>query len=368
MNPFHQALQSGLESYMNIVKAAYAPQQTAADINYKNALADISRGNFANLVAKNPVIAQSLGRSHTVNAPDNGNNEQPVVNIPSSSDYPYQANQPNEFGGSNTGTKSDVDEAIKRASNSTSTPTQQEQLDSWYATNFPNSPEGIQAQARIERAKKKQDNQEKLWGATLDQLGAQVKQSQNIILNIDKMREAYNKLHHLEKGPVFGHGPAVSNAAKEFDTYAESNSTNIARALQQGHITDADFRIASRIKPNRTMPEQAFNDIALTNRALAQRDAQAQKFMSDMYEAGVDKNIADKLFNQFVKNYPVYNVKTGKVIDKNLKIDPVKALRNIPEEGTDEGSIDTPANDKVPGQRKIWRLNKNAKSPAERYI
>src|ERR1017187_8739090 len=60
INPFHEALQQGLQSYQNNVKAAYAPLQTATDIEYKQALSRNPTLKYIGDILNNPSAAALL--------------------------------------------------------------------------------------------------------------------------------------------------------------------------------------------------------------------------------------------------------------------------------------------------------------------
>lgn len=60
MSPYHQALQTGLDDYMKTTKAIYAPAQTMADINSKNAYANNISRQIAATVLSNPLAIASM--------------------------------------------------------------------------------------------------------------------------------------------------------------------------------------------------------------------------------------------------------------------------------------------------------------------
>lgn len=60
MNPYNQALSSGLDTYQNMMKAAYAPQQTQANINAKNAYASNVGRQMIATVLSNPMAVASM--------------------------------------------------------------------------------------------------------------------------------------------------------------------------------------------------------------------------------------------------------------------------------------------------------------------
>lgn len=378
MNPYHQALQGGLEMYGKMNEAKYAPQKAQADIASKAAYATYSPYSYLSkamndpgflaILSKNPKALSAITkkmseiptdpyasiRENKSNSPnlwtnlkrmvgiDNSPQQQiPQQNVPQGTMPPQVQGQ----GSNNSGyeydaqgnnvraTDAEIDQAGMGQPGSapqaqgTTSPSPQPQAnnnlyDAYLAQKFPYSTEGLAAKKRLEAQNADVHSNADLWKDRTKELGKAINFNRQSLQLLDSMENQYKKLYWLEKGAGVGNLKAVSSAAQTFDQDAEKQSTALARAQQMGHVTDKDFTIFSRIKPYRGMNETAFHHSIEANRALALRDVQYQRFMSEAKQKNMPIEQADTMWSKFIEENPIFDPTTEKLNKQNVKKSP----------------------------------------------
>jgi hypothetical protein len=373
MNPFNQALTSGLDTYQNMMKAAYTPAQTQANINAKNAYAQNYGRQMLSTILGNPLAVSSMSDdqfknllnqfSTQGNLSGNGSSYNPVgqteskglggiwdnlmekVGLKNPSPMSNPSSSPSSSAGSvdmGANDKASPEEVQDIANNGNSayqnqsqpnvpqgTPSNGQSLrDAYIAKNFPGSPQGIEAQAKIETAVGSAKAENDLWKERVDQTGKVIDDSQKSISAIESMQNIYPKLNWAEKGFIGGHGPAISSEAQLFDKFAKTQATTNLRAMQTGHITNTDFAIGDQLQPGRWMNEQGFEDLANYNKALGYRSKQKQKFYRDA-KGRTTVEDADSIWSSFMDSHPIFDSETHKLDMKNAKISPFSVSNKV---------------------------------------
>ena len=379
LSPYHQALQTGLENFSAITKASYQPLQLLADIGSKAAYATYSPYSYLGKALSDPATLAILSRPE--NKPQLDAIMQKLATMPTSpfaglygnqspnGQSPFQqwwqqksggqqqnpsyntqpsapaendnggmsitpsgknevatpeaaaeiANQPGT-GEIGTATESNVPPP---SSPPAATPATGDDLfKSYVAQKFPLSKEGVAAKAAQTATEEDVKLNADLWKDKLKTFGGQVTNNQLVSDSFDLLKNTYKKLGKMEKGYPFGYGPAVSNNAQIFDNTAQNIVNQAARAQQQGHITNMDFQIFERSKAQRSMNEDAFNEIANKSQAIALRDKQAQRFYSEAKHKGYTVDEADTIWSKFIETHPIFNTQTGNLIPENYKRSP----------------------------------------------
>lgn len=340
MNPYHQALQTGLENYMNFTKAAYEPQKMQADIASKAAYATYSPYSYISKALSDPTTAMLLAQNPDqlkalttkfANMPTNpyaslqGNQgsqgslwdrlkewtglSQPKAeeNQSPQQTSSIQATQPEKAADLNA--QAPIVTAGGTPVGYSYTPQNLYQQN--YIKQFPNSREAFNVKM-----------QNDLWSEQLKEDAKTINSPQDQIAILNRMESTYPQLNKYEKGAYFGTLPAITSNAQNLDRLATTLSANKTRAFQSGHINKADFQTFDRIKGGRSLDKEAFNEAINYNKALAMRDAQLKKFHSDAFNKGMQIQDANNLWSKFIEQYPLFNQKTHKLNDKNYQVSP----------------------------------------------
>lgn len=368
MSPFHQALQSGMANYQNNIKTAFLPAQLQADIASKQTYATYSPYSYIAkalsdpatlavllkpenadqlkaLAAKLATIPVSQGNqqgqlfqgiSHLFNgnnAAPNQSMNQPQTMMGNNNQLPTQApaapsNQNADAGYEHDENGNNVkasDAEINHAANQP--PAKGAPNDDYFgahvAKTFPLSDTGIAHDVKKENAK----SQIELWNVKNAALGKEVDNAQDSLTTLKELEKLYPKLHYMEKGAVFGHSPHLSSHAQTFDQLAQIQATSNLRALQSGHITNTDFAIGDKLKPNRVMNEDAFKSLAAFNEAKILRVKQKQRFMQEAQDSHMTTQKADTIWSNFIESHPLFNPETEQLIKQNYYMSPFNAKK-----------------------------------------
>ncbi len=172
---------------------------------------------------------------------------------------------------------------------------------------------GLEATATGEAAA-----QTDLWKETQKNANSAAEQAQANLNLLDKLEESYGKLNRFEKGPIAGKIPAFSEAASDVDKAQAGLADSVARAQQEGHITQADRATYGSMKPSRDQPGNAFKHQILFNRGMNERVQEKPAFLQAAQEHMLNPTQTAALWTAYISQRPFYNAKKNEINEKNL--------------------------------------------------
>lgn len=171
--------------------------------------------------------------------------------------------------------------------------------------------------------------------------GEQAKNAQNVRELVHKFDAAYDELEPIERGPYVGKGPALSDAAQTADTTAQAMADAVARAQQQGHITQMDRATYGSMKPGRFMGPGAKKDAVNFMEGLQKRTQEHQTFDVAADKKGLTPQEADEKWIKYISEKPFMDYKDHKLLNKNMN--QWKSYLNkgeSPENATNESQVE----------------------------
>lgn len=182
----------------------------------------------------------------------------------------------------------------------------------------PTTVQGAQAKGLETTATSEAASQTSDW-SNITKRDSQLANSARQNLNyLDKLAVTQPKLKSYEKGRFAGSFPAFSDAATEFDTYANALANSVAAANEEGHITDAARNTYFSMKPNRTNPDLAFKNLVKFNQGMNARILELPAFNNAAKQLGLEPGQAQSVWTYYSTKKPFYDAKSNKVLDKNL--------------------------------------------------
>lgn len=259
-----------------------------------NAIRDLFQGNQP--TSKKPMIPSNLPQSMAETTPSTGSQNGAFLNgqsdvSPSSSVVPSST--------------------IGRVAQSFKTP-------GTYGGINPSSVNQAQTDALKTTATSEAAAQSDLWKKKYETLGERAEGAQNNINLVDKFSEAYDKLGKYERGPNVSKIPAQTAAATDAETTANALADAVARAQQQGHITQADRATYQGMKPGRFMLPESKKHAVNFLKGMNERELEFLPFYTKMQELGLNPQQADVVKNYYINQRPFYNPKAGEINEKNL--------------------------------------------------
>lgn len=371
MNPFNQALSSGLDTYQNMVKSAYAPSLTASEIASKNAYAQNVGRQSLSSVLSNPLavsqmtpenfnaLIQQLKSGGTIAQPQestgaasvwdklknwtgltpdtSGTNTNQGGN--SSSSMPAQTNGSNAYNYDSQGNnvKASPEEVQQIANNGngsvqnspsnvpqgtlTTTPGDQGQnlKDAYIAKNFPGTSQGIEATKRIEAAKKQAEVETPAYQKYKTDTYTSALSAQRALNDLNDFHSNYSNA--FAKGP-FTKIPIVQALSQLDPNYQksinDSNSLVLDLApslLAGGKQTDYGKKLVSAAKIDPTLSPSAEQGVYNKQKLIISRIAEQAPFINELEKYGI------KDVNQQQADFLQYNLK-NKLVADNGKLQP----------------------------------------------
>lgn len=424
MNPYHQALSGGLDTYQKMVQSSMMPQQLQAEIGAKNAYSQNIGRQIAATVLSNPMAiatmsneqrnalvnqltsnAQTSGKSpgntasplsslwnnlksglgmgdNTSQASGSPAESAPINNSNANSGMSFDKN-----GNNIVASPKEIDDAANRATNnitSQQTPQNPSQPDtasvdlsdpkmnlynrdfgskeanSAAAQQYPSPYQKLIMKQRETQIQSSAKADTELWKDRTKENGNALRDYEKGLSAVKTMKSIYPKLKWDETGFLGGNIPSqvLSGNAQTFDNFAKNFSTSNVRALQTGHITNTDFAIGDRLKPNRTMKPEAFDATIEYNEGLMARGGQKQKFDAEAKKRGMPVEQADSMWFDFINNHPMYNEKTLRLNKNNVKMSPFSANENAASSNPSTASNESSTEGKMPPPGTVWAMTK----------
>jgi len=125
---------------------------------------------------------------------------------------------------------------------------------------------------------------------------------------IDQLDNAYKNLTPRQRGPIYGHLPALSSESQIADNAANNLQAIMAKIVQAGgRPTNFLTKFAGTLKPNRAMSPEALQQLSEGFRANSRREQERPGFLLSAREKGIDAQMAKNLWNQYDEQNPVYD-------------------------------------------------------------
>jgi hypothetical protein len=372
MNPFNQALSSGLDTYTNMTKAAYQPEVLKSQIASKNAYADNATRQMLATVLGNPMAVAAMDKpqfQQILSQLNQGGANQKATEEPgflkqmwnkvtgseTSENVPRRTNEGNPgTGGSgimmpppnstnlssdpykSTGSGQAIADQVgsnhpylKPAGGETapaSGNSWKTMQDAYIAKNFPATPQGIAAAQRISAAEAEGKKTAQVQSGGLDELQKRAAhESQNartLVLDAEKFHKAFSKA--WVKGPLTEYTPFKqiqkfdSNAVKAMNS-ANNMAVSLASQLFGNRQSDYREKLAQTLKLGTTMTDDAEKSVFTGIKAMGERTKQFDNFVQYAKDKGVkDYNKIENLWYNYNNDKPFYDVENEKAISQNL--------------------------------------------------
>lgn len=153
----------------------------------------------------------------------------------------------------------------------------------------------------------------------IDAVSRTIPEAQKTIETIDLALDNYNKT--ALTGPILGRIPGfMSEEAQLASKYLSTLQGQMAKELGGSRgATVKDIQLSKAIKPSRSDNPEAVVSQLMTMKALLRRDQEYAKFIGTAIEDyGMSPNKAESVWNKYIKENPLYNYKTGKVITSHI--------------------------------------------------
>jgi hypothetical protein len=139
-------------------------------------------------------------------------------------------------------------------------------------------------------------------------------------LTLDKAKDARSRLHDLQKGGVFGHAPAVTTAANDYDSAMNTIAAQWAKADSQGNLTNLGREMALQAKSPRNVTDEAFDHMYAYNDGLQDRVAEKPLFNTTLKNLGYTSQQIPILWNYYQTKKPFYDAKNHEKASENLNM------------------------------------------------
>lgn len=156
------------------------------------------------------------------------------------------------------------------------------------------------------------------WKLNYNEAKSESKGAVNTLNILNKLKAAFDEMGPLQRGRIGGKVPALSTAAIDFDTNKVALADAVARAQQQGHITEADRQTYAAMKLDRDMTKDAFKHQYDFTRGMSDRIMEKQGFDLASAKMGLTPQQADVVWNYYIRSRPFYDPKTHKYMEDNI--------------------------------------------------
>lgn len=368
MNPFNQALSSGLDTYQNMMKAAYTPATTEANINAKNAYAQNVGRQMIATVLSNPLAVSQMsdeqfksmvnqvsnpqGAGMMGGQPQSGGSsgigglwdgllvktglkDAPAAPAANSGglvpDAQSSANSGMSYDANGNNVVGNIDDALNRSNGGTSNvpqgtqqaPSQGSSLkDAYIAKNFPGTPQGIEAAQRLQGAKTAASTEGDSYQKYRDTISTTSNSAQSALNDLYDFHSNYQKA--TAKGPLTKI-PIINKLAQLDPNYQtalnDSNNlvVNLAPVLLAGgKQTDAGRELLKNAKIEPGLAPDAEQHVFEKQSLILNRINENNPFADEMEKYGVkDVNKQRSAWLDYNRKYPLVN-KNGTLISDNL--------------------------------------------------
>ena len=161
--------------------------------------------------------------------------------------------------------------------------------------------------------------QNKMWEQRHTDDAQEAINSQKVDDLVGEFSNAYDRTNKYQKGPITGSIPPwFSEAADTADRASAGMADAVARAQQQGHITQGDRATYSSMKLSRSMrPETKANAEAFIT-GMNERVQERAVFNVAAQKKGLTTQEANAVWLNYIKNNPFYSKDKHALIQKNF--------------------------------------------------
>lgn len=347
VNPINESLEAAISSY-------YHPQEKSADVSLKqaqanqaNATANFTAPQIAATLLANPTIRDTLGKdavdrltkyasqaldagvTRGTNQMYGGQNRSPLIDTIHSAfglDHLNQSPQTgmqqspvsppnNETAAqpsvSANGSNANPDSTINRIAGDIQNPGSQGGVN-------PAAVGEAQEGALKTTATTEAGNVANQWKDRQTQNAADSKAASQAIIDNNNVLNGYKKLNWAERGPYAGGLKAVSNAAIDFDRYANARSTSLAQAVSNGNLTGPQMETGRSLKVSREAKPENVEHAMAFDTALQARTLQRSGFDIRAQQAGLTPAQADVLWSRYINEKPFWDADKERILHKNL--------------------------------------------------
>lgn len=143
-------------------------------------------------------------------------------------------------------------------------------------------------------------------------------QSRNTMDLASKFSNAYDLLEPWERGPIIGSAKALTTNAQDADTATQGLADAVARAQQQGHITQIDRGTYSSMKPGRYMTKDAKKHAIDFLEGMNERIMEHATFNEEADKEGYTPQEANSIWLNYINKNPFYDSKHHELIEENF--------------------------------------------------
>lgn len=161
--------------------------------------------------------------------------------------------------------------------------------------------------------------QNDMWKERHNEDAKEAINSQKVDDLVGEFSNAYDRTNKYQKGPITGSIPPwFSEAADTADRASAGMADAVARAQQQGHITQGDRATYSSMKLSRSMrPETKANAEAFIT-GMNERVQERAVFNVAAQKKGLTTQEANAVWLNYIKNNPFYSKDKHELIQKNF--------------------------------------------------
>lgn len=380
MNPFNQAVRSGLNTFQQGIKAGYTPQNMQADLEKKQAYVDYMKNmpmQYVSQVLSNPQLVPFLSNDQRnslvdrmiqrAKQPEQNHGKDGLLNwiknaFNSDSSAPQQSEQAQQ---SNLSQIPEMKPGDSYVVGSGKPPQQEpEENNLGKATGYTQVPPALpiqnnnasgsidpsnpaanaygrdfgsseanriqsklnpspafSQQNKAQETEKKENAREnvKLWNDELNNTRQEAKSAKSAIDQLTRFKNIYDKLLPIERGFPFGKGPAVSSNAQLADNISNNIALDLASERFKQRITNNDLQYSQTLKANRALNPNAEKDMVDFLTSANQRIIEQAAFKNAARNKGLTLPESDLVWQKYIDERPLYNTTTGKLEPKNAK-------------------------------------------------
>lgn len=161
--------------------------------------------------------------------------------------------------------------------------------------------------------------QNEMWKERHKEDAAEAINSQKVNDLVGEFSDAYDRTNEYQKGPLAGNVPPwFSEAADTADRASAGMADAVARAQQQGHITQSDRTTYASMKLSRNMrPETKANAEAFIT-GMNERVQERAVFNVEAQKKGLTTQEANAVWLNYIKNNPFYSRQKHELIQDNF--------------------------------------------------
>lgn len=353
VNPYHQALQTGLQDYMNITKSAYQPATMQAEIASKNAYAqNLTRQIVASVLAnplaiatmsneqRNGLLGMLMPGKNASNGTlsnqavagsslwdklknwtglSNNNSEQPNAQMqPQNNEQPSAPAQSNPSSNTSiyTPNSSGIDLTDPRM-NLYNKDFGSPQANAAAAQQYPSPYQKFET----EKIKASLAQGAREQGAAMQKLNDEALASSGSAIALQKSLDAFHTHYKNANltGPALGWAAAWGPESGQLQGLSTEMQTSAAAQIFGSKLTNYKEQLAKDLKLNASMRPEAEQGAYDRLRAGTMRVQEYDDFVAAAQNMGVnDPNKIKRLWNHYNLDMPFYNGKTLQVINENL--------------------------------------------------